>query len=53
MKISYISNSMPATPIKPLFKGNIKNEDRPLFKACELFKAVDNRNLEIDKFEKR
>ena len=53
MKINSINNSMMATPIRPLFKGNINHNKRSLFKACEDFKFVNNKNLEVDKFEKR
>ena len=54
MKINSITNSVGATPIRPLFKGNVYNQNvYPLFKACPDFKTVNNKNLEVDKFEKR
>ena len=54
MKICFNTNSNTATPIRPLFKGNVNNQNvYPLFKACPNFKMVNNKNLEVDKFEKR
>ena len=53
MKINNISSSISATPIRPLFKGNINSDNRSLFKACEDYKFINNKNLEVDKFEKR
>lgn len=54
MQINLTMNSMAATPIRPLFKGNINNQNvHPLFKACPNFKPINNKNLEVDKFEKR
>ena len=54
MKINFVTNSITATPIRPLFKGNINNQNvYPLFKACPDCKSINNKNLEVDKFEKR
>ncbi len=54
MQISLNINSITATPIRPLFKGNISNQNvHPLFKACPDCKPINNKNLEVDKFEKR
>ena len=54
MKINSIANTMQATPIRPLFKGNISSQNvHPLFKACPNCKPINNKNLEVDKFEKR
>ena len=53
MKINLAYNSLTATPIRPLFKGNLNSNNRPLFKACPDYNSVNNKNLEVDKFEKR
>ncbi len=54
MQINLVNNTIAATPIRPLFKGNISNQNvRSLFKACPDCKPINNKNLEVDKFGKR
>ena len=53
MKINAIAGSVAATPIRPLFKGN----SNQACSCCGCKKpseanAVNNKNLNVDKFEK-
>lgn len=54
MKINVIAGSIAATPIRPLFKGNLHQEcsccgcKKPI-KANE----INNKDLKTDKFEKQ
>ena len=54
MKINAIAGSVAATPIRPLFKGN----SNQACSCCGCKKpseanAVNNKNLNVDKFEKQ
>ncbi len=63
MQVSFITSTMAATPIRPLFKGN--SEDVKATQCCNCpcckendteikpeVKSVDNKGLSTDKFEK-